>query len=200
MPDAPTSEHNIPDEYLREIGRVAVEWSRVEAAIEAMIWAFMFVDQGCPSPWMRENDGRAVTTHVNFLLRLDIVLSLASQCPGNRMYQPKDHKMSLWSLGPFNSAPLEMLIRWLREAYTKRNRIVHGNWAMAGNKSIRQTFRARGDITPFYEIQTATQIANIADEIALLASNTEDLCAALVRYLCAEDNWSGMPIFPTPIP
>jgi hypothetical protein len=189
----PLPEHNIPDEYLREIGRVAVEWSRVEAAVETMIWAFLFVDQKLPSPWWREEDGRAITTHINFLLRLDMLLSLATQCPGPRNYFPEG---SSWPspLGSFDVKVFDDLVRTLRTMYTQRNRIVHGIWTMAGEKAIRQTFRARGDVTPFNEFVSAPDIAEIADKIAMVAINAQTILATLIKYLRAEERRFFAPI------
>lgn len=86
----PIPDHNLSDDYLREIGRVAVEWSRLEAEIETAIWTLAFTAgpgsispefsaiHGMGAPWFNEEQGRAITTHVALLLRIDMMLTLAS--------------------------------------------------------------------------------------------------------------------------
>src|SRR6185437_11562345 len=144
MPDEPLS-----DEYLREIGRVAVEWTRVESTVETIIWAFLFVDFDDTSPWLREEDGRAITTHINLLLRVDVMLSLAST--------------SLKGL-PTWLEDFEAAAKAIRDTYPKRNKVVHGEWTPLRGQALRSGYRARGDVKPFYDFMTPSDFSTIAME------------------------------------
>jgi hypothetical protein len=164
-----------PDDYLRAIGRVAVEWSRLELVVEIIIWAFLFVDhETVTSPWQREKDGRAVTTHIGFPLRVDVMLSLADQREGQG-FRPS-----------FDATPIKELASKLREASAKRNHIIQGVWTRVGTTALRQTHRARGQVVPLYEIMAVQQVASIADGISALAAEADAIASALVRFLNGE--------------
>jgi hypothetical protein len=140
----------LPDEYLCEIGRVAVEWTKAEAGIEAIIWAFLFInDWNVTSPWHREQEGRAITTHINMLLRVDVMLSLARTCIERE--------------GPELDA-IEQITKDVRLIYPKRNKVVHGLWSPMGKMVFRQTYRARGDVSPFYDVLTLEDVKAVAAE------------------------------------
>lgn len=140
----------LPDEYLCEIGRVAVEWTKAEADIEWIIWAFLFIDgKSVTSAWQKEQQGRAITTHINMLLRIDIMLSLARTC-----------------LAEAGAAlnEVEEIAKVARELYPRRNKAVHGLWSPLGNAVFRQGYRARGDVSPFYDVLTLDDIKTVAAE------------------------------------
>jgi hypothetical protein len=160
----------LPDEYYREIGRVAVEWTKVEAAIETVIWAFLFVDDyAATSPWFKEQEGRAVTTHVNLLLRVDMMLSLASA--------------TFTAQGP-ELEMLDGLAKETRDLYPKRNKAVHGLWSPMGKMVFRQGFRARGDVSPFYDVLTIEHVKQVADDCVALNRKINDFIPELCDTLC----------------
>ncbi|HEY1504298.1 MAG TPA: hypothetical protein VGF92_08360 [Stellaceae bacterium] len=158
----------LSDEYLREIGRVAVEWTRVESTVESIIWAFLFVDYADTSPWLREEDGRAITTHINLLLRVDVMLSLASN----------SFKELPTCLGDFEDAA-----KAIRSTYPKRNKVVHGEWTPLQGQALRSVYRARGDVKPFYDFMTPGDISAIASECQALAAHLARLSQRLVPLL-----------------
>ena len=162
----------LPDAYLQEIGRTAVEWSKVEAAIETIIWVFLFIDFQESSPWHREPEGRAVTTHVNLLLRVDMMLSLASATASMTLTQKHP---------PFDE--LEEIAKEVRALYPKRNKCVHGLWSPIGNMALRQSYRARGDISPFYDVMSLDDLRAVADECAALAIKIENRITPLTIYV-----------------
>lgn len=148
MPHA--TRETLPDEYLCEIGRVAVEWTKVEAGIEWIIWAFLFIDgRDITSAWQREQQGRAITTHINMLLRIDIMLSLARTC--------------LAENGPALKE-IEAIAKIARELYPKRNKAVHGLWSPMGKMVFRQGYRARGDVSPLYDVLSLEDIKSVGLE------------------------------------
>lgn len=168
----PRKDGQLPDTYLCEIGRTAVEWSKVETAIETIIWVFLFIDYEQTSPWHREPDGRAVTTHVNLLLRVDMMLSLASAAASMTLH--KKHP-------PFDE--LRDIAKEIRALYPKRNKCVHGLWSPVGEMALRQSYRARGDVSPFYDVMNFEDIRAIADECALLADKVESRVMPLTVYV-----------------
>ena len=147
----------LPDWYLREIGRVAVEWSKVEAALETIIWAFLFIDFEQTSAWHREPEGRAVTTHINLLLRVDMMLSLKSAAAAATL---------------FNTIPvfdeLDGIAKEVRALYPRRNKVVHSIWSPVGTMVLRQSYRARGDVSPLYDVMTLEDVKTVADEAEAL--------------------------------
>lgn len=171
MTDVP-KDGPLPDAYLREIGRTAVEWSKVEAAIEVLIWTFLFVDHYQLTPWFREPEGRAVTTHVNILLRLDMMLSLASATAS----------MTLQEIHP-PFERLEILAKDARALVPKRNKCVHGLWSPVGKMALRQSYRARGDVSPLYDMMTLEDLKDVADQCADLAARAQAQIKPLSAYL-----------------
>lgn len=149
----PIPDHNLPDNYLREIGRVAVEWSRLEAAIETAIWTLTFTAEYGNAPAFNDQPGRAITTHVNVLLRIDMMLTLANVRVSH---------------SPQYQQPLAALAARIRVAYPKRNRIVHGLWEATERGAFRQTYRARGEVAAWFEFISSISIAETANEIANL--------------------------------
>jgi hypothetical protein len=172
MTNSSSKDNPLPDPYLREIGRTAVEWSKVEAAIETIIWVFLFIDFQETSPWHREPEGRAVTTHVNLLLRVDMMLSLASATTSKTLTS---------SHPPF--VELQEIARETRALYPKRNKCVHGLWSPIGSMALRQSYRARGDVSPFYDVMDLDDLRAVADECAALAKKIDKCIMPLTAYV-----------------
>jgi hypothetical protein len=163
MNDSPHFKVDLPEAHLKAIGRVAVEWSRLEATIEALIWTALFVDRWYSSGWQKEREGRAVTTHMSFLLRLDALLSLV------RIHyagQPADQDIS-------------QLVTDSRALYPERNRVVHGLWAVSDKATIARSYRARGKLIPIFQNRSSESIEELADRIHLLANRAETVCSTL---------------------
>ena len=64
----------LPDDYLTEVGRIAMEWSHLEQNVEEAIWKLLHFNPTLDT-------AAAVTMHVPFRVRLDIISSYARAVP-----------------------------------------------------------------------------------------------------------------------
>jgi hypothetical protein len=134
----------VTDDHYKAIGKVAVEWSWLEASVEVAIWRLLGVEA---------DEGRAITTHIAPRIRLDMLLSL----------------VSLRTVAPTHKA-LGMLLEEIRKAGGERNDIVHGFWSgvhFDGPEPIAELPKAsaRGIVRFDVRRMTAAQIEAVADHI-----------------------------------
>jgi hypothetical protein len=158
----PIPDHNLPDDYLKEIGRVAVEWSRLEAAVEVAIWTLLFSRETERPAWFDEEIGRAVTTNIAVLLRIDMLVTIA--------------RVRI-AAAPQYFEPLTAIAARVRTAYPKRNRIIHAIWEAVPRGAFRQTYRARGTLVASFEVISLAEIGATASEIATLTNDLQAFIA-----------------------
>jgi hypothetical protein len=92
----------VTDAHYTAIGKVAVEWSWLEAAIEVSIWRLLETSGQA---------GPAVTTHIAPRVRLDIITALVS-LRTNKVQQEA----------------FVSLVNQIKEAGLRRNSVIHGFW------------------------------------------------------------------------
>jgi hypothetical protein len=120
-------EWDIPNEYLIEMGRLSVRWSRLETLIE-----FSMIELLGKSPL----EGRSLVlfTHMTFPQKMDIMGALIVECLLNPQYQ--------WlSRYKVDVAPL------LKDAASKRNTIIHAKWMLDPDDCVwKSAISARGTL------------------------------------------------------
>ena len=115
----------IPDEHLKGIGQVALSWAYLVSGLERIIWRLAQLD---------DNDGIAVTTHLNMPMLLDMSNSLIDLHIGES--KTKDEFKKLSKDIKNNLSPL-------------RNEIVHSRiiFLEQVDAAIRATYKARGKVS-----------------------------------------------------
>jgi hypothetical protein len=163
---------SISDRHLRAIGKVILEWQILEAQIEAAVWTLLFVDYWTTSPWLKEREGRAITTHLTTPLRLDMILSLA---------QTRLHKSLRQSL--------KDCISRIRPLMAERNTMTHAQWSMTPKGILRQTYKARGKLKPAFDLVSVEGIEALADRIQTESANLDLLIHQIAEHLQLEDSY-----------
>ena len=139
-----------PD-YLQAIGLVSAEWNELELVINAGIWLFL----GFTATENQFDLGRAVTTHLNLPIRLDILLSLVHEQLNDRRADER-----------FKQIANEIR----KDLSPKRNKIIHAqDWRFSHPDSPEGfivRFKARGRVESSIEKMMPNEITEIAVEIA----------------------------------
>lgn len=133
----------VPDDYATEVGRVATQWGLLEGYLENCIWKLLRVNF---------SKGRAVTTHINLNLRLDMIATLLS------VTRRHSKEWKSW-------------LEACRKLSTARNIAVHAMWVTKpGEPRIAQSisYVARGELRDRGRVTTAAEIKKIAEETAAL--------------------------------
>lgn len=147
-------------EYLQAIGLVSAEWNDLEWTLNFGIWAFLgFTDRAG-----QFDLGRAVTTHLNLQIRLDMLLSLVQVQLKDR-HVDEDFKKVVDKIRK-NLAP-------------KRNEIIHTQeWKFShpdSQEGFMVQFKARGRVKSSIEKKTPNEIEEIAGEIAKVNLELRDV-------------------------
>jgi hypothetical protein len=81
---------------------------------------------------------------------------------------------------------LNSLVQRVRAVYPKRNRIVHGLWQpMDSQRVFRQSYRARGELTPFYDIIALADLMDTVAEIIQLSADIRTFVTDLTELFVA---------------
>jgi hypothetical protein len=118
---------DIPDEYLAELGRISVRWSRLESFIE-----FAMIELLGKKP----TEGRSLVlfTHMTFPQKMDLMSALVVECLFNPEYQ--------WL-----SRYKEKVVPLLNAASKKRNAIIHAKWGVEPDGTVEKSvISARGSL------------------------------------------------------
>jgi hypothetical protein len=140
----------LSDDWLKAIGRVVVESSRLDRAAEKVIWGLLRLGH--------DDVGAALTTHISTPVRLDIILSLADIL-----------------LDANETKRLAKLLKRIRGLLDDRNAVVHSEWVPFRNPLlVKVTARKRGvkrsgygPTIPFLDT-LAVDIGQVADELEKL--------------------------------
>jgi hypothetical protein len=116
-------EWDIPDDYLAEIGRITVRWSKLQTHMN-----FSLIQLSGGSLFERRQ--QAIFLHMSFPQKMDILGVLVLECLTN----PKYHFLSVYK------AQVEPL---LAEASARRNRIIHCSWGMENDAVAQSNITAR---------------------------------------------------------
>jgi hypothetical protein len=98
----------ISDDHLKSIGLVATSWGLLETAINFSIWTVLGVT---------ELQGRAITSNMSASQRINSLESIASARLGDASHLNE----------------LKTIVRRIRDAQAKRNRLVHAEWGTSDN-------------------------------------------------------------------
>lgn len=132
---------------LEAIGMVASEWQRLEAIINAAIWALL---------WRDEDTGNAITAHLNLPNRLAILRTLFH-------LQHSDDRGG--------NTTLKKLCEGIGDKLSKeRAEVVHALW-VRGDYGSPMTYvvKARGELRKEKRGRPVTEIQHVAERIAAAA-------------------------------
>lgn len=119
-PDRP----HLPDEYLREIGQIAVAWNGLEnSLLNALVFALL------DRPVLPNERALAVFAHIAFPQKLDALES---------MLRLLDEKLT--------TIYCEKVKSQLKQAQEKRNTVLHQVWFAREDGVKRRTLKARGKL------------------------------------------------------
>ena len=144
----------VPDEYLRAIGRVTVEWNQLESILDLCLIKLLGKDLTDPR-------SHIVFTHMGYPQKMDALKALIGevQIPSGS------------SLGQYGDKVQPLL----KKAQEERNIIMHSKWGVEKGQVYRSTIRAKGALktthvpVPLGEVTAACEyIVNAAE--ALFAS------------------------------
>jgi len=97
----------VPERYQLLIGKVIIEWSRAEQAIEELIWAYLKLSI---------EEGRIITSPLDEKYKISMLRGLGIR------------RSSIGLLKEFHK-----VIKLLRNLYEHRSTIAHGNWVTLPN-------------------------------------------------------------------
>lgn len=152
MPFRTTKRFDLPDDYLTEVGRVAIEWSHLEFVVEEVIWTLLRL------PW-GSDEARAVTAHIPFRVRLDIISSLL---------RPKE-------VPPQGLQEWNELLKEINAQHEWRNLVVHHEWRSGSPTKqmiYRRSARTKGVSTTPYEAPLDAVKETAADIVSVRARIT----------------------------
>lgn len=127
--DSPLPKIDLSDEHLKAIARIALEWSRLEAMLESLLWELMQLGAGVGGLTREHIVGRAVTTHLNFDMRVNAIRAFTIEIAGLD--------------GPPTKTFNEMAAR-MDALRVQRNLIVHGEWIWGHGEPYFVDRKARG--------------------------------------------------------
>jgi hypothetical protein len=152
----------VSEAHLTKIGRVIVQWSMLEAIIEAAIWQ---------AAGLRNDMGRAMTSQTQMLSKLDLLEAVLMQT------RPK--------LGEQFSA----VANYVRDCLAgRRNLVAHGMWTETPKGNLLDSsetalgvvkFSARGRLTSHGREVDPRELDSLALEMAEVTAWVIDLCALL---------------------
>lgn len=142
---------DIPDEYLRAIGRIAVEWNRIEGLIEQLITRLLgreWADERC----------LIVLTHMPMNLRLDALRSLLD-------LEAKRMQSTLY-LQEFRTRVLPRLT----DLQKRRNAMIHHRWYSKEGVVQKGNLTAHGSLHLTNRVVTLQEVESVHAEIFALAN------------------------------
>jgi hypothetical protein len=141
MFDQPPDEY-IPQPYLTSIGKVCVDWGRLETVVDLAIAKLAAFDTLDPR-------GAIITAHMPWPLKMDVLEALVTALRPNYP-----------ALAKFDEAkPL------LKKAQEGRNRIVHGQWGERDGKVLKARITARGRVRSSLHEITVSEIDAISTDV-----------------------------------
>ena len=150
-----------PD-HLSAIGRVAVQWTQIEKALEMLVWDLASLKQPA---------AQALTTHISTMLLFDMAKAMAAQ------------RLAKTALEDRLKAQLNHINNTLR---VQRNKIIHGVWGPTASpeKIACLETTARGEVKfVIGEEMTANDILHVAAEIDQAHFSLVTLSLEIASYL-----------------
>lgn len=136
---------DLPDDYLTEIGRVTVRWSKLESAMHLSMIELLGKD-------MTEGRSLVLFTHMTFPLKLDVLGALISECLMVPAYSwLSDYKTTVYPL--------------LTEAAKERNTIVHSKFGVEQGLVKRSNLSARGSLKVTTSLVRLRDIEKVSEVI-----------------------------------
>lgn len=132
----------IPDAYLIAIGKVCVQWSVLENALEMVVTKLAGMDIWDPR-------SKIMINHMSWPQKVDILSAMASELV-NDYPRLKNYGTAL---------PL------LKKAQEGRNQIMHGSWANEDGMVQLMRATARGKLKIYMDEITVDEIEEIVDDI-----------------------------------
>jgi hypothetical protein len=129
---------DVPDDFLKAIGRVAVNWSRLEMSVDQAIASILRVSPDAHA---------AMTVGLTFQIRLDMLASLNGTVRDERQ-----------------KGELTKIIDEIRQRQADRNFIVHAAW-IDGGDDVQGHVLKRRPKKDRVEIWTSKDISKVADQI-----------------------------------
>jgi len=137
-PDSP----HIPDEYLREIGQIAVSWNRLESVLQdCLVFALM-------DSYLSDGRATAVFVHMAFPQKLDALGSMLRILDENLATLYREQVQGL-----------------LKQAQEKRNSILHQRWFSYKDGVKRYEIKARGELKQTVFPVSLEELRDISDFI-----------------------------------
>jgi len=141
-------QHNVPDEYLKNIGDMTVSFSLLEINIQIVIWLLLDSDQRV---------GQIITAEISFKNSNALLSSLYLERYG------KDNDYN----------KLQELLKRTKKIEERRNQIVHSYWSVSGDPSailrIKTTAKEKYGIKFSRERITTADLSTFAINIKKLA-------------------------------
>jgi hypothetical protein len=150
---------DLPDDYLAELGRIAVRWARLEADLGTAVAQLAF------GSFPMAEHAAALTAHIPMRTRCDILRSLTAEII-------KDSPLA---------EELELLLQEIQEVQGDRNDVIHSEWLMTRYKgaitkspptAVKVT--ARKGVETIYESPSQAELRVVADKITALAARLQD--------------------------
>ena len=141
-----------PD-HLQAIGRVAAQWAILEQSLHNVLWGLLDVPQ---------RSGHAITAAVPSMnTKLHMLRSLAKETK---------------RLSSDAKSNIKPLLTSVSDLQTDRNNIVHATWSVSEKPGAfnRSKFTGWGEVKFHNQDMTATEINQIADDIASLTGDLMD--------------------------
>ena len=140
----------VPDDFLREIGRVTVEWNRLETAIDVAI--AMLLGQ----PWYDPKAAALLSTFNNSqrLKTLETLSAMHCDAAGN----PEFHVT-------FKTQTMPRL----NKALTERNRLTHSRWSIHDDDVIKSRVTAHGAFKVDSTVVTMAELDSLTKELIALS-------------------------------
>jgi hypothetical protein len=144
----------IPDEFLKAIGLIAVEWAHLENTLGKLLCRLL----GLPF-W---GQGQAVTAHIPFRTRIDIALAYARE---RRQIKPEQIE------------ELDALLKEIDCKRRDRNTYIHGEWGFYPNAGavVVNTISAHEKLKQSGGQVCSQQLETLAQEIVVLNGRLEAL-------------------------
>lgn len=105
MPLPVPKKFDLPDDYLTEVGRIAIEWAHLEHKLEKTIWELLRL--------RIFYDAEAITTHIPFRVRMDMIGAYARAKP----------------LDTQQIAEWDKIAAEIDEQHEWRNLVIHHEWS-----------------------------------------------------------------------
>jgi hypothetical protein len=154
----------LPDEHLKLIALIALEWSRLETIMEEAIWTLTELGSGVGG-WHRSTIvGRAVTTHMSYRSRVEVINSLLAEILG------QSHSM----INEFH----QLCVR-IDDMRVDRNLLIHGEWILAEPPYL-VDHKARKVISATVRLPDLTNMNALRDNIEKAANELNDFAGRLL--------------------